>query len=491
MRLCAYIGSHFLSRRIGSSARGMGSHAPGPKIGTRDPIPMGPATLAAMTYSRVASKLVTRREGKCCMLVLHRRSAISLALATLLAVVGVFVPDAGTQAAGVSMSGLHVVGNQIENGSGQAVRLLGVDRSGTEYACIQGWGIFDGPSDAASVQAMAAWHVNAVRVPLNEDCWLGINGVPAADSGTNYQQAITTYVNLLNANGMAAILDLHWNAPGSSQATSQQPMPDQDHAPAFWQSVATAFKGNSSVLFDLYNEPYPDNNSDTSAAWSCLKNGGTCSGVSYQAAGMQELVTTIRNTGATNIILVGGVQYANGLSQWLAYEPSDPTGNLGASWHSYAGEVCNSQSCWDSTVKPVAAKVPVVAGEIGENDCAHGYIDALMPYLDGLGQSYVAWAWNTADCASFPALITNYNGTPTTFGQGYQAHLAAIAGTQGGSSTSTIGVEGYDSELFANHGTGFVPLGGGILAAPALVTLPSGTHLYVATGFDHRLWDRT
>lgn len=100
---------------------------------------------------------------------------------------GARAASAGTGPAAVS---IRVVGNHLVNGDGKAVRLVGVDRSGTEYACVQGWGIFDGPSDAASVAAMAAWHVDAVRIPLNEDCWLGINGVDPADSGTAYRQAI-------------------------------------------------------------------------------------------------------------------------------------------------------------------------------------------------------------------------------------------------------------------------------------------------------------
>src|SRR5438270_302068 len=84
-------------------------------------------------------------------------------LFTLLCIVGVSILWVGSLLsqpvrAAASISGLHVVGNQIVNGSGQPVRLLGVDRSGTEYACIQGWGFFDGPSDAASVQAIASWH---------------------------------------------------------------------------------------------------------------------------------------------------------------------------------------------------------------------------------------------------------------------------------------------------------------------------------------------
>jgi hypothetical protein len=121
------------------------------------------------------------------------------------------------------------------------VILHGVNRSSTEYACVQGWGIFDGPSDAASVEAIAARLVNAMRVPLNEDCWLGINGVKPAYAGAIYRPAISDYVTLLNAHGLAAILELHWSAPGAALAQGQPPMPDQDHSIAFWQSVAETF----------------------------------------------------------------------------------------------------------------------------------------------------------------------------------------------------------------------------------------------------------
>src|SRR5437016_5989368 len=96
-----------------------------------------------------------------------------------------------------SISGLHVSGNQLLNKDNQEIVPIGVGRSGTEYPCVQGWGIFDGPHDAANVDIMASWQMNAVRVSINEDCWLGINGVPAQYAGTNYQQSIINYVNLL------------------------------------------------------------------------------------------------------------------------------------------------------------------------------------------------------------------------------------------------------------------------------------------------------
>ncbi|HCO02400.1 MAG TPA: 1,4-beta-glucanase, partial [Actinobacteria bacterium] len=91
-----------------------------------------------------------------------------------------------------------------------------------------------------------------VRVPLNEDCWLGINGVDPAYGGSTYRKAITDYVHLPESNGMNVIVEMHLNAPGSQKATSQQKMADADHAPAFWCSVTARFGTDGAVVFDLY-----------------------------------------------------------------------------------------------------------------------------------------------------------------------------------------------------------------------------------------------
>src|SRR5471030_816883 len=51
-----------------------------------------------------------------------------------------FLSPSSAGAAPASITGLHVSGNQIFNAAGQPVRLLGVNRSGTEYRCIQSTG---------------------------------------------------------------------------------------------------------------------------------------------------------------------------------------------------------------------------------------------------------------------------------------------------------------------------------------------------------------
>jgi hypothetical protein len=283
---------------------------------------------------------------------------------------------------------------------------------------------------------MKAWGINTVRVPLNEDCWLGINGVSASVSGTAYQQAITTYVQAIRGAGMYVIVDLHWNGPGTTLASSQQPMPDEDHAGAFWTSVATTFKSDNGIVFDLYNEPYPDLGTggmgqgitDPNALVACMMSGcmlSTWTGFSgsAMAAGMQELVTDVRNAGAANVIMIGGWSYSNNIGSWLQYMPMDPLNNLAASFHNYNYTQCNSAACWGNNVQPIANQVPVVTGELGENDCGQGYIDSYFAWADPLGISYLGWAWNADNCSTFPSLISDYTGTPTAFGQGFMTHL--------------------------------------------------------------------
>jgi endoglucanase len=370
---------------------------------------------------------VTRRKRITGLLKRARSSArtrgrgAQIVVAAVVAAGGVSVPAIARASASSTTSSpaVSVQGNQLVTASGGPIRLLGVDRSGTEYACAQGWGIFDGPSDRASIAAIASWHVNAVRVPLNEDCWLGINGVNPAYSGANYQSAIRTYVASLNAAGLVAILDLHWSAPGTELALGQQQMADADHSPAFWSSVAATFRTDSGVVFDLYNEPHD-------ISWDCWLNG--CTTVSgWRTAGMQALLNAVRSVGAAQPVMAGGLNYAGDLSGWLAHEPVDPRHQLIASAHVYNFSQCNTPTCWDQTIVPVAASVPVITGELGENDCAAGFIASYMAWADAHGISYLGWSWNTAGCSSGPALITSYSGTPTNFGAGYQAHLAAVA----------------------------------------------------------------
>ena len=357
--------------------------------------------------------------------------------------IGIAAAFPGSSQQGAALE-LRVSGNELVNAAGQRVILRGVNRSGGEYSCVEGKGIWDGPMGPAAVAAMEGWHINAVRVPLNEACWNGQSYISPAYAGRNYRNAVAAYVRLLNRDGMVAILDLHWSdgtytgeysSCGSAEALCQKPMPDRAQAIPFWKSVARTFAGNDAVIFDLFNEPFPEdaNNGNETEAWRCWRNGGSpCGGITYPVAGMQSLVDAVRSTGANNVIMLSGINFANDLTQWLTYEPTDPDHNLVASWHAYSFDLCNTESCWNSEVAPVITKVPVIAAEIGDNTCSSGYLDTLMSWLDSKETGYLAWAWNADfNCASGPSLITSYAGNPTVPGAAFKAHLAAEAGRSG------------------------------------------------------------
>lgn len=311
--------------------------------------------------------------------------------------------------------------NQLVDGRGRVVRLLGVNRSGTEYSCQQGYGFFDGPSDAASIRVMKRWRINAVRVPLNETCWLGINGIAPGLGGVAYQATIRAWIDRLERAGLYVILDLHVAAPGAFQATGIIPMADADHAPDFWASVAAAYRDDRAVLFDLYNEPHY-------VGWGCWEHGCTLRDErvgSYRAAGMRELVAAVRSTGARQPLLLGGVGWARNLDRWLAHLPPDPVGALVASNHTYNFAACFAACRAD--LARIARRHPVVTGE---GDCRHGYIDDYMPWADRHGVSYLGWTWNAHGgwtCRNGPTLIRDYDGTPTGFGIGFREHLRQLA----------------------------------------------------------------
>ena len=313
--------------------------------------------------------------------------------------------------------GLHVAGNQLVDSSGRAIRLLGVNRAGAEYACQHGHSPLAGPADRRAIAAMTAWRINTVRVPLNEHCWLGINGSPVGYSNARYRAAIKRYVRRLHRAHLYVVLDLHWSASGRGKAQGQQPMADLSHAPAFWRSVARTFKHDHAVAFDLFNEPHD-------ITWECWRDGCMLE-EGWRTAGMQTLVDAVRSTGAVTPIIATGIDWGSDLSSWSEYKPDDPVDQLAAGLHVFDFADCASPDCWRSTVAPVAREVPVVVTELGQRDCPSAFMDRFMDWGDSAGVSYLGWSWNPFGCAG-PALIESWDGRPTPSGRQLRARLLRL-----------------------------------------------------------------
>jgi hypothetical protein len=382
-----------------------------------------------------------------------RARSVVVVLAVLATVLGIgqFAPTRADATAPAPTAPTPVVqGNRLVDSRNDTTFVPhGANWPSFEYACSEGWGYSQDDDTAAAATAMASWGINTVRVPLNEDCWLGSD---SSDYGTSagYKAAVAAWVNILNAHGIVAILDLHWSAPPGQRATGQWPMADSQ-SPVFWSSVASAYAANKSVIFDLFNEPYSIWDDATESyswtlTWNCWENGGcavpyvdagqeqvTGSGSgTYTAVGMAAMVTAVRNAGASQPIMLGGLNYSNDLSGWLAHKPSDS--QLIASWHNYPGQdSCGyTPACWNAATSAVAASVPIVTGEFGETDGGSSDLAAYMNWADAHGIGYLPWAWwdasgLTGDAALY-ALYTGPNFTPQApEGTAYKAHLAALA----------------------------------------------------------------
>jgi hypothetical protein len=264
------------------------------------------------------------------------------------------------------------------------VPLYGFDDSAASTCLASNGTVFvNGLSPAQQTSYVADWQGDAVRISLNEDCWLGINGAPVAFDAAAYQSGIKTAVSALNAMGDYVILDLHWSAPGSRLAKGQQLMADDDHSPALWASVAATFANDAGVLFELYNEPH-------NISWSCWLSGCVVP-AGWLSAGMQSLVQAVRSAGSHQVLLLGGLGYANDLSGWLQNVPHDPLGQLAAAFHLHNVDNCVDPSCWNQSVAPVAQAVPVVATELGERDSGSSLVTQFASWADARAISYLGW----------------------------------------------------------------------------------------------------
>ena len=340
-----------------------------------------------------------------------------------------------------------VVGNHlIDARNGHVWVPHGANWPDLEYACVQGW-VPDHPADEA--QRMASWGIDVVRLPLNQDCWLGTDGANAGGFGTAgaYRAAVRARVDAAHDAGLVAILDLHWTGPSGTRADGQRSMADAQSA-TFWSQVATAYRDDPSVMFELFNEPFsrPPN----PLTWTCWRDGGCSLSTAndttdpagqgtYTAVGMGTLVANVRAAGSTQPVLLGGLNYSNDLTQWLAFRPDD--GQLVAAWHNYPGQGC-WVSCWNTTIAGVAAQVPVLMTEFGYVAGDAGEFASTMTWADDHGIGYLPWAWWRTDAsdgaaAQLYALVDDDFAPKAPGGVLYHDHLAALRATGGGTGGDT------------------------------------------------------
>ncbi len=395
---------------------------------------------------------------------------------------------------------LRVSGDKFVDGSGKVITPRGINRAGMEFSCAQqnkfitdAYGTLNGTQLAYAdvvASSLLSWDdtakpghaINMVRLPLHEECWLGINGAPAAYAGSNYQAFVKRVVDKLTAQGVYVALDLQWSTgfsnwlPGKDSVNGDlngmDNAPNKEHSITFWQQVATIYKSYPNVAFDLYNEPElmckagsgcPSNILSGSYwpqeewGWKLARDGGDYTynvndgrvvakahvGQVLHVAGNQELVNTIRATGATNVIIYEAIGSGNGYNGLMGtYKPIDPLKQLAASIHAYqyisgtnAGDA-SSQAYFDSVLKDghgpgpdyaypvpnINGVMPFYLGEYGTTECPLGaagtsFVTNTFNWAELHQYAHTSWAWDAGEGCYGPALVTNNDtGAPTAYG---------------------------------------------------------------------------
>jgi len=338
--------------------------------------------------------------------------------------------------------GIKISGNKfVSTADGSTIIPVGSAVSGLDGSAgntQQVWAGFPATTVATWQQIKAAWGINTIRVPMNSFDWLNLtchdagsgnagkmyhsngNGSYTPDPNHVYQGYVEQTIANIIAAGLYVLIDLHTDGPTGAAGPLcpvGEPSFLGSSALTFWTQIATLYKGNPAVMFDLHNEPYGSN---VYANWFTtdpvtMRDGGQFAnflmqdntnnnnlftvngGAAVTVVGKQAIVTAIRATGSTNVILDSPMGWAGDIQSWIQYKPTDPAGQIGAAWHIYG---------YNLGPKPplavLAAGYPIMITENEGFDAA----------IDG-GKSSNAYAWaasNDIGCIQWG--WNNWGGAP-------------------------------------------------------------------------------
>jgi hypothetical protein len=344
-----------------------------------------------------------------------------------------------------------VIGTALQDESGRAVRLRGVNLPGLEWS--------EGRPELAEAvdHAVSAWGAGAIRLPLSQDRWFG-RAVGQSDGGAAYRQAVDGLVARATGRGAYVVLTLQWSNGGRWEQdgglVGQHCMPDE-HSRAFWSDVAARYANRNGVVFGLFNEPYevtpsvwrdggrvvergwrrPDPAGGFDLLTTCADRAPNGAGWEslgaweYDSPGMQGLVDAVRAVGARQLLLVGGLTFAYDLEAALSAGLLADD-NLVYDVHLYPG--VSSVKDWDAAWLRATERVPVWVGEWGceyggdngliacgdqpdSQVCPSPWARTALRVLDERGLSWTAWSFNPE---AAPALVaptgawTDYLPTP-------------------------------------------------------------------------------
>lgn len=270
-------------------------------------------------------------------------------------------PEPVVDGGGRPPQALHVDGNRLLRADGTEAWLQGVSVDSLQWSNA-------GESTVASViAAIEVWKANVVRLPMSGKRWFG-QTEGQSDNGAAYRAVIAQAVKAASSRGAWLILDLHrFGAPEEADV-------------AFWKDAAAVYKDDPAVIYELFNEPHD-------IPWAVWRDGGDVDGgrkagvvaenaeqlARRTSTGMQALVDAVRGTGAGNLVLAGGLDYAYDISGILQGFALDSRGGNGLA---YVTHVYPWKSSWQEKFLETAKIHPVVMTEVGCDQVRYDFIPA-------------------------------------------------------------------------------------------------------------------
>jgi hypothetical protein len=262
---------------------------------------------------------------------------------------------------------LYVSGNKLLTVDGNhEIRLVGVNVPGGEWTPTPGVE----QVEKSATYAIEEWGVNCIRLPIAYKYWMGVGNTgnyPNSTFQAGYKRTIKNVINIASEHGVWVILDNH----GYTAATQE--------TIDLWNNISqdSDIKDNPTVLFGILNEPH-------GTTWDVWKNGN---GSNY--VGLQAVVKKIRDNGAKNIIVAGGLDWSYNLKGIVglagdgvnyALSNVNTAGNTvgyGIMYDSHIYPWKGVASNFDAAIGEARRHFPIVIGELGWGN----------PSIAGLNQS--------------------------------------------------------------------------------------------------------
>ncbi len=325
-------------------------------------------------------------------------------------------------------------GNEIQRAdTGEQILLRGVNRSGLEYAVPgpEGFLAAVGFEKADVVQIVSGWGANLVRIPLNQAAALPNYETNSAE---DYLRALDTVIKWAASIGAWTLLDLHWleirtefGHLKDGSVNHVPPLPDPESI-LFWRTLATRYKNEPAVLFDLFNEPHTPLPNDTNPIW-IPDQAGRLREAQARIVTAQHwkrwaalLLSEIRAVNPDSLVFISGVDWGYDLRDL----PLKNERNVVYSTHVYPHRRASS---WDKYFGSLAAEVPVFVAEWGGEEADLAFGTKLLTYMEAKNLGWAAWSWR-----DWPHLLDDIHSrdySPTAFGGLVKEALTACKLTVG------------------------------------------------------------